>query len=269
MRYPMPPPDDSRSLDELICVALGDPEDESCWEAVVTLHYRGTREVLERAAALCHSGCPNERQLGADILGQLGVPERVFPAESVRILLDMLISERDASVLQSIFVAFSHIGDAAAIDPAIQFASHDDADVRHAVVLALTSHDDAWAIRKLIELTHDPVAEVRDWATFALGSQREEVDTHELREALAARLTDTDEYVRGEALIGLARRKDARAIPALQTELALSDVNYLAVEAAELAADPSLLRQLLELQSWWTIDPPGLEAAIAACTPAG
>jgi len=268
MRYPMPPPDDSRSLDELICVALGDPEDKSCWEAVVTLHYRGTRDVLERAAALCHSGCPNERQLGADILGQLGVPDRAFPAESVRILLDMLISERDASVLQSIFIAFSHIGDAAAIDPAIHFASHDDADVRHAVVMALTSNDDGRAIPTLIELTQDPVAEVRDWATFALGTRREELDTVELREALAARLSDSDEYVRGEALVGLARRKDARAIPALQTELARSDVNYLALEAAELAADPRLLHQLEELRSRWGIAPPDLEAAIAACTPA-
>ena len=69
------------------------------------LQWRGSHEVLDRAAQLCRSFCVMERRTGADILGQLGVPDRTFPERCLQILLGMLECEQDHGVLQSIVVA--------------------------------------------------------------------------------------------------------------------------------------------------------------------
>jgi len=67
---------------------------------------------------------------------------------------------------------------------------------------------------------------VRDWATFGIGSLCD-IDTPELRDALAARLADADEEVRGEAVVGLATRGDNRAIRAIVQAFASDDPSHL------------------------------------------
>ena len=66
----------------------------------------------------------------------------------------------------------------------------------------------------LIELTSDPEPGIRDWATFALGTLSPQ-NTEVLRDALAARLDDSDDDTRIEAVHGLALRGDARALDAV------------------------------------------------------
>ena len=66
---------DPRSTDELIRIALSEEDINEAWNEVVVLHFRGNREVFEKAKNLCESNCPQERELGANILGQLGVPK--------------------------------------------------------------------------------------------------------------------------------------------------------------------------------------------------
>lgn len=83
--------------------------------------------------------------------------------------------------------------------------------------------------------------------------------------ALAERLADPDDDTRGEALVGLARRKDQRVVSALLAELTSGDVGRLAIEAAELIAVPELQPHLLSLQEWWDIDCELLDRAIRAC----
>jgi hypothetical protein len=266
MRNPHPGKDDPRTVDELICAALCDPAYlNDGWEAVVALHWRGAAEVLERAAGLTCSFCAVERRVGADILGQLGIPH-AFPTQCVSILRKMLRREADAGVLHSILIALGHLGEPEAIEPASRFRWHHDPEVRYGVVQALTGHEDPLAIESLIELSKDDDARVRDWATFGLGQQLD-ADTPSLREALIERLTDSDEEARGEALIGLARRGDARLIPALINELESESVGTLAVEAAELIADPQLYSALVALRDCWDVNADLLEAAILACSP--
>jgi hypothetical protein len=124
--------DDPRTVDDLINAALCEPEDPA-WDAVCALHFRGTKEVFDRATSLCHSECPHERCLGANILGPLGVPTRTYPKASADLLLRMLEGEAEAIVLQAIIVALNHLGDARTILVAPRFASHPDPEVRHAV----------------------------------------------------------------------------------------------------------------------------------------
>jgi HEAT repeat protein len=258
---------DTRTVDELVSAALCEVDEEAHWDAVNALQDEGSREVLQRASDLCGSPCSRERCLAADVLGQLGVPERTFPDECVALLLAMIESERNPMVLQAVLVEFSHLNDRAAIDAASKFVAHADPDVRHAAVLALTGHDERPAIQMLIALTEDPVPNVRDWATFALGTQTD-ADTPEIREALVRRLEDSDEVTRGEAFVGLARRKDRRVVPAVADELRGDCVGRLAVEAAELIAAPELHPDLVELLDWWDVDTTLLQRAIAACSPA-
>jgi HEAT repeat protein len=79
-----------------------------------------------------------------------------------------------------------------------------------------TGHEDA--IQTLICLMEDSDDKVRDWATFGLGTQCVE-DSAEIREALRKRLNDTFEDARYEAIWGLARRRDEKALRLLLDHL--------------------------------------------------
>lgn len=109
-----------------------------------------------------------------------------------------------------------------------------------------------------ITLSRDTDGHVRDWACFALGQQWE-VDTTEVREALAARLDDPDADARCEALLGLARRHDARALPRVQQALSRPDgsLHRLELVAAGVLSDPVLHPLVLQHQTGWDDDGPG------------
>ena len=241
------PKDDPRSVDELISVALSEQDEDVFWDTVRALQWRGSQEVLDRASQLCRSFCVVERRTGADIMGQLGVPDRTFPKHCLQVLLGMLESEQDHGVLQSILIALSHLRLSEVIEPVLRFRDHVDPEVRHGVVLALMGHEDVQAIEALIEFTRDPETHVRDWATFALGTQVE-VDTPDLRDALMERLADDDDGTRCEALVGLARRGDRRVLTVLQRALSSESVCRGEVEAAALIGDPLLLKELVALR---------------------
>jgi HEAT repeat protein len=110
-------------------------------------------------------------------------------------------------------------------------------------VHALLPRDEPVARQTLIELSRDVEPGVRDWATFGLGTYSK-IDSPEIRNALLARLADEDDETRGEALFGLAKRKDPRVIPAILSEIARDEVSELAIEAAGEMPDESLLPAL-------------------------
>ena len=247
----MNPPDrdDRRTSEELVAAALqGGEEDEAAWAAIRELHRRGTLEILRIGQNLLNSKSAKERGRGADILAQLGSPERTFRTECVESLLQRLALEHEPAVLNSIAVALGHLGDARAVPQLVLLKSHADPEVRYGVVHGLLGHVAPAAVEALIQLSGDSDEEVRNWATFGLGSQIEEVDTPELRDALARRLDDEIDEVRGEALVGLARRKDGRVVGPLRRELERGNVVVLAVEAAEALGDRSLLPLLVQLR---------------------
>jgi HEAT repeat protein len=268
--------DDPRSTAELITIALTLPtaptdEDEHvAWNAISALHWRATREVFEAAQALCESDDAGQREVGADILGQLGIPDRAFSEESFSILLALLKKEQDDDVLQAICVALGHLNDPRAIEPLTRLKRHPDPDVRHGVVFGLLTHENDLAIKTLIELSNDEAAEVRDWATFGLGSQID-TDTPEIREALFVRLADEGPTTSGEAMVGLARRKDPRVVEAIIRDLEAGYMGTLIADAAEEIADPRLAPYLAQARDRWVAHAKnwelrGLYDAIAACT---
>jgi HEAT repeat protein len=262
--------EDPRSTDELILLALTETDENAAWKPVMILHFRATSEVLAKAQGLCESADARERRLGADILGQLGIPERAFADECFGILAGMLSSESDPDVFSAVAVAFGHLHDSRAIRLLAPLIGHPDSDVRLGIVHGLSQHEDPVAIAALIELSRDAVDEVRDWATFGLGSMIS-TDTPEIREALFARVSDSYDDARCEALVGLAKRKDGKVLGPLINELASQSIGLMALEAAEELGDPCLRPALLQLKEEWRLDGgPHIEQlnrALASCSP--
>jgi HEAT repeat protein len=258
---------DPRSAHELIALALTETDEERAWEAIETLRFRADREAFEAARALCRSQCPIERERGASILNQFGSPQRVFPDETLAVFLQMLPSETDSAVLESICYALSYLNHPGALKPLLSLRRHPSANVRYAVAFGLGGEDNPKAIDALIELSRDSDEDVRDWATFALGTQSD-LDTPAIRTALFERLSDSDGITRGEAMVGLARRKDSRAVPAILEALNPQHLTScfepredLVLEAAAEIADPRLLPALLVLEPH--PDYQGLHEAVA------
>lgn len=115
--------------------------------------------------------------------------------------------------------------------------------------------DDYWA--------HVRALHFRAWATFALGAVSEE-DSSAFRDALAANLTDADDEVRGEAIAGLAKRRDGRAVQPILSELEQLNVIGLAIEAAEAMPHFEFLPQLERLQTA-NPDDEDIQRAVVRC----
>ncbi len=262
----------STSTEELVRIAFSEVDRYAFHSALGTLQHRGSRDVFESACKLCNSEDADEMILGAEILGQLGIPERAFPDESLEVMLELLHENQDPDVLGSVGIALGHLGHPGAIEPLATLKTHASADVRHGVVFGLLSHECELAINTLIELSSDPDLTVRNWATFGLGSQIE-TDTPAIRAALFQRLIGEDREnddtyeIYGEALVGLASRKDVRVLDPLIEELCSDCVGVLALEAAEAMADARLYPALMTLQQWWHGNSGYLDDAIASCHP--
>jgi HEAT repeat protein len=255
---------DPRSTRELITFALTEDEDDpEVSDAITRLRFRATREVFDAARALCGSECPKERHLGAYILNQFGQPQRAFADETLAVFCGMLEQERDAEVLGSITAALGFLDHPGAVTPLLSLRRNANTWVRLSATMALPRYEaDGRVIPALIELSEDPDEGVREWATFGLGTQID-ADTPEIREALVRRLDDPDGVTCAEALVGLAKRKDARIIPKLRDILRgglefAKPRQELVLEAVEELGDSSLLPDLLSLRDRCREKYPGL-----------
>ncbi|MFB0911624.1 MAG: lyase, partial [Glaciecola sp.] len=91
--------------------------------------------------------------------------------------------------------------------------------------------------------------------------------------ALHKGTADEDSEIRGEALVGLANRKDSSAIELLLNEWKnFEDVSILSVEAAEIIASPRLYSTLVELENTLDLEEDvffeyQLQHALDACKP--
>jgi len=241
----------SSDLDRLIDAALRRLDEENpdpdADNPMVELHlHQANAATLAAAIALCKSADQKRRRLGADILAQLGHsssnPLGLFRETRFAALEETLRNEitttDDPGVLRSVLTAFSHMKDPRAIPLGLELIGHKSADVRFGVVQALMGHEDEAAIAGLIRLSSDDDSDVRDWATFALG-QMIDTDSAPIRSALHARLDDTVDDVKNEAIEGLASRGDRTVLPVLIRELEVQLAEPLLAAACHFA-DPTL-----------------------------
>jgi len=249
------------SVDELFEIVVRERDDDARWIAIHALHALGTREVLERAAQLCRSATAAERVTGAEILGQL----KSFTGEARQLLIAML-DDGDAAVVEAVIHALGQQmvqqQDQYSIDALARVAQHQAPNVRWAVATALEDLiGDERAERVLLALMRDADTSVRDRATFAVGSLSGH-DTPRIRAALAERLRDEDRSVANEAALGLARRRDARAIHYIAEAVLSADGEI--EEAADEITSPDMLTELLKARDA-TGGATGLETLIQRC----
>lgn len=151
--------------------------------------------------------------------------------------------------------------DSTDIAAVLTLADHPDHKVRRSVALTLPlltggEQPPQEMVAVAIGLTLDADKRVRDYACFALAEQWREVDTPALRDALAARLDDLDRDTRSEALVGLAYRRDPRALPRVREALSRPSGTLWRLEmvAAGALSDPGLHELVQRHLSGWSTD---------------
>jgi hypothetical protein len=170
--------------------------------------------------------------------------------------------------------AVAWCAEVSALPAVLLLVAHPDTAVRRSVAQALprlaAEPCPRAVVGALITLSRDPVPEVRDWACYALGTRLSDVDNQPVRDALAARLGDPDAHVRCEALLGLARRRDPRALPAVAARLVGDHVRLPEIQAAGALGDPSLhVLVRAHLAGWGPEAVPKVCAALRLTDPDG
>lgn len=262
-------------VESCLGIARAKPADDAdTWNVyrhlIGKMHERGGPTEFEAGRTLLTRADSIERELGCDILGQLGWGT-TFAEESVELLIASLSDEVE-DVVAAALTALGHRGNARTIEPALALVDHPNEKVRLGSVMALSGHEDRRATDALIELSRDDDHDVRNWATFGIGRMCA-ADYPDLREALRERVAEQDSEIRSEAMEGLASRKDEGVLPVIMAALESGDVIAGYLDAARAAADPVLLPALLKLhgslapgdEGYWVAC---LEHAIVACTPA-
>lgn len=264
-------------MHRLVRIALRSGNEDRRWKAIHALQSRAMEQAMTLARQLAGHPGWRRRVLGLDIVAQLRHrDEDAAPGsaedtdeQACRLLRAGLRDPHD-EVSVAAATGLGHRVDPGALGDLVRLAAHANPAVRFGVAFALGSYPQPEAIDALLCLARDADEDVRDWATFGLGS-RHDADTPEIRGLLLRNLDDDNADVRGEAVMGLAVRGDARAIDHL---LALGDEDWCSLDlnAAEKLASPRLLPALQALrhgaQGQADINPGWLGAlclALAAC----
>jgi HEAT repeat protein len=271
----------SFSIDRLLRHALREWHTDGGWRAVQELQARGSPALLKTITAMCASPRARRRAVGLSIAGQLmhkvdGQLAMYAEAETHQLLLHAL-SDPNHDVVRSAVAGLGHRPHAASVEALLRLSTSSDSQMRWQVAVALGSYEEPEAIEGLIQLATDPSAEVRDWATFGLGTLRDD-DTPEIRAALRRNLDDVDQDVRGEALVGLARRGDDGIVDTVIT-LLTPECHLYELDAAEALADARLVAPLQALSAslgtssgssyWQARLDEALEACSSQATPLG
>jgi HEAT repeat protein len=231
---------------DLIKSAYKTDDSDVYWKIIHELRGRGSKVEFNAAKHLVKSDDTVDREIGADILGQLDWPEKKFHDDCVLILIELL-KDNEPDVIASAAFSLGHRNDLRAVTNLIKLVGHDSAWVRYGVAFGLIGLEDETAVDALILLSRDSDFDVRNWATFGLGSLCE-IDTPELRNALFERITDDEHEIRGEALVGLATRKDIKVFDAVMRELEGEFYGNWAVQAAGLLESPDFINVLEKLK---------------------
>ena len=259
-------------LEQAIDEAIRQEEDsEAYWAAVTSLRAAGPTTVWALVAPLASDARPQVRALVPDVLRYFD--PHPLRDETVALLAEMLSTESEASVLESIALAFVDLRDVRAQELLPAFLKHSEPRVRNSALHGLLTVVGANTARYFVQASSDDDSDVRNWATFGLrllleDAERQDVSNNiEALDALVARLDDQEAEVRAEAVLGLAGRGDRRAIPSLKKELGeMPDWNHF-LEAAERFADPELHPLLKALLEKYPEERASLQPAIDACEP--
>jgi HEAT repeat protein len=212
--------EDPRSSEELIAIAStkGVEIDGDDYQELIAILQARLPSIFHRIKELVASDDPNSRNLAATVLGQNYKKDKEFDKECIALLKSMLAHEKSTTVQESIIYALGHHHSLECLPTLLQFERHPKADVRYALSFALGGLEEDSALEALCRLSSDGDRDTRSWATFGIGTLSSK-NSELIKQALAARLDDEDDEVRGEALVGLAERCEICVVPAFLREL--------------------------------------------------
>ena len=244
----------SKTARSLIGMALQhDEDDDAYWECVTALRqYRG-REQGSWLRRHAQSRNWRMRTLVVNILCQLAMPGgRLAPqAAEVELAKEVLgrgLRDSHWRVNEASLFGLGHREFPEYLPQMLAFLDSSRPTQRHGLAFALGRYPQPEAAKALLRLMRDEAREVRNWATFGLASLSEQ-DAPAIREGLLAAAEDVDAEIRGEALIGLARRRDKRVRELVMRELRGEFHGSWAIDAAASLADPIFLPALEVLKA--------------------
>ena len=205
------------TIQKLINKSYYEKDEEKYLDYIWELRTRGNKEVFYQAKHLIYSKDDIYRKIGADILAQFGYKTKLYRGENIY-LLAKLLDDKNESVVASAIYGLGHKHSVRYADKLASFTKSSSLEIKRALAFALGGFEKPKAIKALIELMNDNDFDVRNWATFSLGSICES-NTSQIRQALHHKLTDCEPEIHGEAMIGLALRKDERVKEAIIKDL--------------------------------------------------
>lgn len=170
--------------------------------------------------------------------------------ESQKMLMDGL-NDSCSSVIAMALSGLRHTPLLDALPTMLAHLNHPDLRCRRQLAFALCSYEIEGKYANqltdaFLKLAADEYEETRDWATCAL--QHSDLDTPEIRERLWINAHDDDQYVADEALQGLAKRKNSRAVKRILHYI--NNGGYChdkaLLEVIEQYGDPHLLKRVQE-----------------------
>ena len=230
----------SEILEPALSEALNTADDpDAYWAAVQAVQQKEPALVWAELAPLATSDDPVLRTLVPDVLRFLGGKAQPLREQTIELFRKMLASEADVGVLNAIALAFADIHHPAVVEFLVPLTRHEDPDLRRSAVQGLFQAVEP-VMDRFIELTKDTDGEVRNWAVFGLAALVEVRPQHvgALREVFAASINDPNAEAKAEAVLGLARCLDRRALEPVRIGLNSGFDQY--NEAAQLLIDKGI-----------------------------
>jgi HEAT repeat protein len=197
-------PEFDLSTDELFSRVIDDLrlDDNTRLGALVALHARPTRKVVDRCVELCTSGDPYYRVVGLRVLRELRAPSTNpdvvwLPLEPM--VLGLVADDQPEVVAWAVSCLGYQANSPDALAAVLGCADHPDPSIRFAVAAALPhmidrAEPDHRAIATLMALGGDSDSDVRSYALMGLSDDLD--STPEIRRLLEAHLDDPDEQIR-------------------------------------------------------------------------
>lgn len=228
---------------ELLELAIADEsKDTQSRPALVVLQLRDTDQLFQSVKELLKSPIAAARAVAVYVLKEKVGASHLEEARTL--VTDLFADEHEACVIVALVYATERLKMPNQSKLTLGLEKHASKDVRLALAFALDSHQDFKGIDMLVDLTNDKEDEVRDWAVFGLGVLGS-VNCPQVNDALFARMDDPIVEIRHQALEGLAKRRDRRALPVLVRELEIGWHGPMLYDAAKYLADPVLYPRLL------------------------
>jgi HEAT repeat protein len=218
--------------DILLSRLINNKSDKSRWDYISVLRQRPSEALFSKCAVLTKSEDPKIRNIGIDILAQMGLPPRPFLNQTLTLYFDLLHIENDSTILMSLLFAIGQNNDKLSktqIEKLCSFSETNNKLVKEGLVAALGFINDLKVMEVLIKLSNDQSDHIRDWAIFYLAQG--ERNNKYIRDALWARVNDKHQDTRLEAIVGLAKRKEKRVNDIIKRELIDGEYGTLLFEA--------------------------------------